>query len=169
MERRLLPEPALSSASPARTREKGGAGRSCAIRRAGPLRTVRGGRMEPAPRLIHNIRSGGNAQRGRRLAGARQVAQSKQQPKSRRPPRPRAPPLGAAPANRALRAARDWRAAILKARLKKPPRPHLALQGPHGRVAGEGRGTPSVGPRRALRCHGYLLRAAGPQPLTQPR
>lgn len=50
---------------PAGTRAEGGAGRSCAIRRAGPLRTVRGGRMEPAPRLIHNIRSGGDAQRGR--------------------------------------------------------------------------------------------------------
>lgn len=51
VKRPLLREPALSSASPARAREKGGAGRSCALRRAGPLRTVRGGRMEPAPRF----------------------------------------------------------------------------------------------------------------------
>lgn len=36
---------------PARAGEKGGAGCSCALRRAGPLRTVRGGRMEPAPRF----------------------------------------------------------------------------------------------------------------------
>lgn len=88
LERRLLPEPALpSSASPAGTREEGGAGRSCVIRRAGPLRTVRGGRMEPAPRLIHNIRRGGDAQRGRQLAGARQDALANSSRRSRRPPR----------------------------------------------------------------------------------
>lgn len=102
VELRLLPEPALSSASPARTREEGGAGRSCAIRRAGPLRTVRGGRMEPAPRLIHNIRSGGDAQRGG--APGRSSKQQRQEPV---PAPPQALPLDAAPANRVLRAARD--------------------------------------------------------------
>lgn len=58
--------------------------------------------MEPAPRLIHNIRSGGDAQGGG--APGRSSKQQRQEPV---PAPPQAPPFDAAPANRVLRAARD--------------------------------------------------------------